>query len=865
MQSLNRIKSRGPGFGLSPNWLQEFFRRYTFLSLVALSVVAGMMFGATVAYQASMTEQAQEVAGLASYRPNLVTRVIADDGKTVVGEFSLERRIPVTYDQIPETMKNAIFAIEDDRFFQHIGVDPIRIVTAAFKNVIKSRKAEGASTLTQQLARSLYLTPEKTYTRKIKEILFALQIERYYTKEQIMEMYCNYIFLGGGAYGFEAASQYYFSKSLKDLTLEESALLAGLPKAPSLYSPTRDEKAALDRRNVVLYRMNEEGYISTDEYNRARQSKINLNITPPQNANNSIFGYFVESVRQESEETFGTWQTQTGGMNIYTTLDPAAQREAVRAVRRGLHAYEDRHGKKWRGKLTNLLDQKPPGDISHYAHPDWMGDYIVGEYIYGLVMSVGASGGEIRFGDYKATLTDAATKWAGAPPSKLLRKGDLAVFKVIKADNDKRVLDVALDQLPAVDGALICLESKTGDVKAMVGGYDFATRKFNNATQAERQTGSTFKPFIYAAAVENGFTPDTIVSAEPFVDPVTGWAPANYDGGSGGGMMPLRSALQQSLNVVAVRVLSMIGVEKGADIVKRFGLPNPMKRVLPSALGATEEPLLDMVSAYSTFSNQGVRVAPHLIKRVTDADGDVKQEGSAETSRVISPWVAMQMQIMMRGVVTGGTAGSVMANKELARRTICGKTGTVNDFTDAWFIGYTPTYTAGVWIGYPGLKRTLGNKEAGSVAALPMWIHFMEKFLKDKPNDQFPKNVAPDREVLARRAEAERSVREAQAGEAAQASDELGDKAKSVGQDEETPKEAKERATPRMVESEPGAPPRTNDRPRPETDRDSFRPPPGIKRDERDKGNKDDRKKRDEREKDKDDNKEDKKKRGKNG
>ncbi|MEK6288609.1 MAG: PBP1A family penicillin-binding protein [Acidobacteriota bacterium] len=849
MFSVNKLRLQGRGLALSPNWLQEFFREYTFLSLVALSVIAGMMFGATVAYQASMTEQAQEVAGLANYRPNLVTRVIAGDGKTVVGEFSLERRIPVTFDQIPETMKNAVFAIEDDRFFQHIGVDPIRIVTAAFKNLIKSRKAEGASTLTQQLARSLYLTPEKTYTRKIREILFALQIERYYTKEQIMEMYCNYIFLGGGAYGFEAASQYYFSKSLKDLTLEESALLAGLPKAPSLYSPTRDEKAALDRRNVVLYRMHEEGYITNDEYNRARQTRINLNISPPQNANNSIFGYFVESVRQESEETFGTWQTQTGGMNIYTTIDGAAQREAVRAVRRGLHAYEDRHGKRWRGKLTNILDQKPPGDISHYSHPDWMGDYVAGEYIYGLVMSVGTSSAEVRFGDYRASLTDAATKWAGGPPSKLLRKGDLAVFKVNKADNDKKVLEVTLDQLPSVDGSLICLESKTGDVKAMVGGYDFATRKFNNATQAERQTGSTFKPFIYAAAVENGFTPDTVVSAEPFVDPVTGWSPANYDGSSGGGMMPLRSALQQSINVVAVRLLSIVGVDKGANIVKRFGLPNPMKRVLPSALGATEEPLLDMVSAYSVFSNQGVRVKPHLIKRVTDSDGDMKQEWNSESSKAISPWVASQMQVMMRGVVTGGTAGSMMANKELAKRMICGKTGTVNDFTDAWFIGYTPTYTAGVWIGYPGLKKTLGNKEAGSVAALPMWIHFMEKFLKDKPNDQFPKNVPPDKEVIARRSEAERAIREAQAGEAAaRSTDELSDKAKSVAQDEETPKETKEpkdRSAPRMVEPEGDAstrPPRV-EKPRPDLDRDSFRPPPGVKRDDRS-TDKDEKKKR---------------------
>jgi penicillin-binding protein 1A len=845
MLSLNRFKS--PTAGLSPNWLQEFFRRYTFLSLVALSVVAGMMFGATIAYQASMTEQAQEVAGLANYRPNLVTRVLADDGKTVVGEFSLERRIPVTYDQIPETMKNAIFAIEDDRFFQHIGVDPIRIVSAAFKNIIRSRKAEGASTLTQQLARQLYLTPEKTYTRKIKEILFAMQIERYYTKEQIMEMYCNYIFLGGGAYGFEAASQYYFSKSLKDLTLEECALLAGLPKAPSLYSPTRDERAALDRRNVVLYRMREEGYINDDEYNRARQTKINLNINPQQNANNSIFGYFVEAVRQESEETFGTWATQTGGMNIYTTIDPVAQREAVRAVRRGLHSYEDRHGKRWRGKLTNLLDQKPPVDLAHFSHPDWMGDYVAGEYIYGLVMSVSGATAEIRFGDYKATLTEAGTKWAGGSPRDLLKRGDLAVFKVIKPDNEHKSLDVALDQLPAVDGALICLESKTGDVKAMVGGYDFATRKFNNATQAERQTGSTFKPFIYAAAIEQGFTPDTIVSAEPFVDPITGWSPVNYDGGAGGGLLPLRTALQQSINVVAVRLLSIIGVDKGADIVKRFGLPNPMKRVLPSALGATEEPLIDMVSAYSAFANQGVRVKPHLILRVTDADGETKQEWTPESYKVISPYVAAQMRDMMRGVVTGGTAGSIMSNKELAKRTICGKTGTVNDFTDAWFIGYTPTYTAGVWIGYPGLKKTLGNREAGSVAALPMWIQFMDKFLRDKPNDQFPKNVPVDKEVLARRAEAERALREAQAGEASKAIDELSDKAKSAAQDSEAPKEPKEpeprmRPAPRMIEPEGGRPPHV-DRPRSEPDRDVFRPPPSLKHDD----------------------KQDKKKRGKNG
>jgi len=813
--------------GGSANLLQDFFRRYTFLALLALSVIAGILFGATVAYQASMTEEAQQVAALATYRPNLVTRVLADDGKTVVGEFSLERRIPITYEQIPDNMKNAIWAIEDDRFFQHIGVDPIRIVGATFKNLVKSRKAEGASTLTQQLARALFLSPEKTYTRKVKEILLSLQIERYYTKEQIMEMYCNQIFLGGGAYGFEAGSQYYFSKSLKDCTLEECALLAGLPKAPSYYSPTRDEKAATERRNVVLYRMHEEGYIADDEYNRARQAKINLNINPQQANNNSIYGYFVEEVRQEMEDTFGTYQTQTGGLNIYTTIDPAAQRQAMRSVRRGLHAYEDRHGKKWRGKLLNVLDTKQANDLSHYTHADWLGDYLPGEYLYGLVMNVTPTSADLRFGDYKAVITEANTKWAGGPPSRLLKRGDLPVFKVIKVDNDKKTLEVNLDQVPSVDGALVCIDSKNGDIKAMVGGYDFSTRKFNNSTQAERQTGSTFKPFIYTAAVEEGFTPDTIVSAAPFTDPGTGWSPSNYDGSAGGGSLPMRSALQQSLNIVAVRLLSIVGVEKGAEVVKRFGLPNPMKRVLPSALGATEEPLLDMTSAYSVFSNLGMRVKPHLIKRVTDADSNSILDWQAETFKVITPYVASQMQDMMRGVVTGGTAGSIMANKELSKRMICGKTGTVNDFTDAWFIGYTPSYTAGVWIGYPGLKKTLGNKEAGSVAALPMWISFMEKFLADKPNDKFPKAPGPDKEIVAKRAEAERAMRKAEADEAenaAKTTDETADKAKSAAQDEGTPKEPGTRPAPKMDDAaETPRPPRPSREERP---RDVERTPP---------------------------------------
>ena len=810
-----------------PNWFQDFFRRYTFLALLILSILAGVMFGATVAYQASMTQEAKEVAGLANYRPNLVTRVIADDGKTVIGEFSLERRIPVTYDQIPDTLKKAIWAIEDDRFFQHIGFDPIRVVTSAVNNVVKGRKAEGGSTLTQQVARDLFLTREKSYTRKLREILTALQIERYYTKEQIMEMYCNQIFLGGGSYGFEAASQYYFSKSLKDLSLEECALLAGLPQAPSQYAPTRDLKAAKDRRNIVLYRMHEVGYINDADYERAKNSEIKLNLSPQQQNNNSIYGYFVEEVRQESDENFGSDQTLTGGMNIYTTLDAKAQRDALRAVRRGLHAYEARHGKKWRGNLLNIFDRKIATDVNHFTHPDWLNDYIAGEYLFGLVTKINGANAEIKFGDYTATLTDAGSSWAGGSPAKLLKVGDLAVFKVGKVDEAAKRLDVTLDQMPAVDGALMCIESKTGAVKAMVGGYDFFSRKFNNATQAERQTGSTFKPFIYATAVENCVKETDTVSAAPFVDPATGWSPVNYDGSSGGGSLTLRDALKKSVNVVAVRLLSMVGVDKGADMVKRFGLSNPMKRVLPSALGATEEPLIDMVSAYSVFPNNGTRMKPHLIKQVTDADGNVMQEGEwkPESYKVISPYVAGTMRDMMTAVVKEGTATPIGASKELAKRQIAGKTGTVNDFTDAWFIGYTPTYTTGVWIGYPGQKKTLGKGEAGAVAALPMWIAFMEKFMVGKPNDKFPNSPdKPDSSVLARCDDMEEKMQkaagESRGGTSTAIVDDTSNAAKSAVKDTQTPApsptEPEPRRVPKMEQTEPGDKPRRiDDRPKP--------------------------------------------------
>jgi penicillin-binding protein 1A len=734
-----------------PAHFQAFFRRYTFIALLVLTAVAGSMFGATVAYQSSLTEEARQVRALAAYRPSVVTKVYASDGRTVIGEFAMERRIPLTYDEIPDQMRSAIMAIEDSRFYKHIGVDPLGIARAGVKNLQAGETVEGGSTLTQQLTKILFLSPERTFTRKIKEALIALQIERLYSKEQILELYCNQIFLGGGAYGVEAGAQYYFSKSIKDCALEECAMLAALPKAPSAYSPVLNPKRALERRNLVLFNMREEGFIDEALYRETIAKPIKLNVTSNSNKvspNDSEFGYAVEEVRQAMEQKYGTRTTQTEGLRIFTTIDTSAQREAVRAIRRGLHAYEARHGKRWRGDQPNISTEFK--DLGRYWHHDWDDEPVPNEHIFGLVMASSGDTASVRFGNYTAKLTAAECKIAGAAPGKILKPGDVTPFKIEKIDKENKTITAQLAQVPAVAGALVCIEAKTGAVRAMVGGYDFALTKFNNATQAERQTGSVFKPFIYTAAMERGFTPDTVVSGAPVS--VGSWTPHNYDGSTSCGPMPLRQALAKSLNVPAVNTLKQIGVDAGADAVRRFGLPNPMKRVLPAALGATEEPLLNMVSAYSTFPNQGQRSEPYLIARVEDRDGVVKEDWQAVTHKVTSGYVAANMVEVMRGVVDAGTATAIKGSRELGKRPIAGKTGTVNDFTDAWFIGYTPSYASGVWIGYPGSKRSLGEKETGGQAALPMWIDFMEDFLKGTPVEKFPERPAPDPAVLAEQA-----------------------------------------------------------------------------------------------------------------
>ncbi|HEX9003004.1 MAG TPA: transglycosylase domain-containing protein, partial [Blastocatellia bacterium] len=488
--------------------VEDFLRSTTFGSLAALAVVAGLMTGVTFACQTSVSRFADDVDGLSEYRPPEVTKVYADDGKTVIGELSLERRIPLEYSQIPQQMKQALMAIEDVRFYEHIGIDPIRLAGAVVQGLMRQQRARGTSTLTQQLSRILFLNREVSYTRKLNEAIYALQIERVYTKEQILTMYCNQIFLGGGAYGFEAAANYYFSKHLNELSLDQYALLAALPKSPIQFSPTTREKRAKERRNLVLQAMADAGYISDDEADTAKARPLGLKLDDQRGKNDrSPFAYFVEEVRQELQKILVEKHAQDAmdvyrtGLSVYTTIDAQAQKWAVDAVRKGARMYEKRHG--WRIKFDNVIE-KENADLATYENPSWIAVPEVGDISTGLIKEVSDKGTKVSFGNYSAVITAADTEVLSRPPSKLFKRGDLAQFKVEAVDSLTKTLKVKLDPEPDVQAALVLVESKTGEIKAMVGGYNYATSKFNHATQAERQTGSAFKPFIYAAALEQG-------------------------------------------------------------------------------------------------------------------------------------------------------------------------------------------------------------------------------------------------------------------------------------------------------------------------------------------------------------------------
>jgi penicillin-binding protein 1A len=711
------------------------FHRVVVTALFAASILGGALIGVFFAFESDLPQ----VTSLEDFQPNIITQVFAADGN-VLGEFAIEKRVVVEFRDIPPVLRNAIVAVEDADFWKHIGINPWRIPGAALANLRSGRRGQGFSTLTMQLTRLLFLTPEKTYERKIKEVILAFQIEKNFTKEEILTLYCNQIYFGHGNYGVEAASRFFFGKAVKDLTLPEAALIAGIAQSPGRQSPIEHPDRATQRRNHVLERMAEEKYVSREEAEAAERSPLGLHLRkdPP-----SIAPHFLEEVRKYLEREYGSQRIYQGGLRVYTTLDPGMQRAAVRALRDGLRKLDRRARGFVKPETSLLADGRLPEPL-YLEEWDW--PFAAGDVVRGVVIASDRAIAVVQIGDYRARLSPADVAWTRRSSlSDVLPRGVVAPFRIVslsETDGRKEAV-VRLEQEPKVEGALLALDVRSGAVQAMVGGYDFERSKFNRATQAMRQVGSAFKPVVYAAALETlGWTPSTIIVDAPLSFPnpwnKTTWTPQNYDGAYLG-PIPLRRAVEQSRNIPAVKTLQAVGVEKGIEYARKLGLTGELPPFLPIALGAGEATLLEMVGAYATFANQGLRMKPFLIERITDRDGNAVEQATPRATDALRADTAFILTSLLRGVVERGTA----ARARRLGRPIAGKTGTTNDFTDAWFIGYEPSLAAGVWVGFDEKKDSLGRGETGADAALPIWMDFWGAVTADRPVEEhtIPGNV----------------------------------------------------------------------------------------------------------------------------
>ena len=702
---------------------------FLLLCSIALGAGSGLLF----VYASDLPE----IHALETYRPNVVTEIYADDGQ-LVGSFALQRRILMTYEQCPKVLYNAVTAIEDQHFEEHWGIDFPRIAGAIYRNISRRRHPEGASTISMQLAGNLFLDrSDISFRRKMQEMLLALQIERRYTKPQIFTMYANQVYLAHGNYGFAAAAQFYFGKPVTDLRLEEAALLAGMIRGP-IYSPLTDPERALARRNLVLLRMEEEGKISSSDEEAAKKRPLGLHIQYPRN---DLAPYFFEEIRKYLESTYGTEAVHERGLRVYTTLNINMQRAANQAIRDGLHSYDRRHG--WRGDLPNILRDNL-GTLAAYEDEDWRHPVEKGSYVTGLVLSVDDKNALIKIGPYRAILSPADLAWTGRKkPTELLKIGDLAQFSITELR--ETTARVQLEQQPAPQAAMVAIDNATGEVKALVGGYSFEDSKFNRATQAFRQVGSSFKVYVYAAALEKGATPfDTVLDA-PFTVMSGGqpYSPHNYDE-KFEGVITLRRALAGSRNVPAVKVAEKYGISSVVDMTRRFGITTPLPPYLPLALGAADMKLLEHVSAFTVFPNDGIRIDPHMIRRVTSYEGALLEEAHPEVHDVLSPDVARTETAMLEEVIKFGTGVQARA----LGRPAAGKTGTTQDYTDAWFIGFTPQLTSGVWVGFDDKQISLGKRETGARAALPIWLEFMQHALAGMPPLDFANVIPLEREAV---------------------------------------------------------------------------------------------------------------------
>ena len=678
-----------------------------------------------------LTSDIPEVKSLQDWKPPVVTTLYSADGKPLY-QFGAEKRIVVDLAQVPQGFLDALVATEDSHFYDHVGVDPWGIARAVVKDVIHMRKAQGGSTLTQQLARSLFLKPEKTWSRKIQEMVLALQIEETFTKPEILQFYVNQVYMGHGRYGIEAASRFYFGKPAKELALTEAALLAGLVQRPEAYSPIRAPERAVSRRNVVLRRMVEEKKLERDAAATAIKEPLAIAKVPDED---NLAPYFVEEVRRYLDATYGEVALYQEGLEVYTTLDPALQRAANQAVFNGLRALDKRRG--WRGAPRNLIKEKE--DPARFTHATWMRPPMVGKLRWGVVTEVGKKDAAIRLGDWTAHVDAAGVKWTRkAGVAQVLKVGDVAPFLVQKIDEAKKTLTVALDQEPDAESSLLVLDPSNGEVRALVGGWDFNRSQFDRATQSYRQAGSAFKPFIYAAALESGYTLAQTIFDEPtvFVDQATGdqYQPNNYYR-KYYGVTTLREAMEESRNIVAVKLLNEVGYGRTIDTARRMGISSALRPYPSMALGTMEVSLWDLTTAFSVFANQGVRVEPHFIRQVVDREGRVREQAKPRVVEAIRADVAYLMTYLLEGVTevgTGATAASALD------RVVAGKTGTTDDLADAWFVGFSPSLVAGAWVGFDQ-KKTLGEGETGAKAALPIWIDFMRAAHEGRPVEKFSK------------------------------------------------------------------------------------------------------------------------------
>ncbi|MBI1922285.1 MAG: PBP1A family penicillin-binding protein [Geobacter sp.] len=717
------------------------------LKVVAAIFVLALLF--TIGYSAIILLKLPKVDRLADYHPPIVTQVLGEEG-SLVGEFYLERRTVVPVNKIPRKLIQAFVAAEDSNFYKHKGLDYLGILRAAFKNLISMRKKEGASTITQQVARSMLLTPEKKFSRKIKEAILATRMEKRLSKDDILYIYLNQIYLGAGSYGVQVAAESYFGKDVDQLNLAEMAMLAGLPKAPNSYSPIKHLDKAKERQNYVLTRMVEEGYITQAEADHARSTPIVIH--PRKIVNGEQSAYFLENIRIQLEQKYGEDLLYKGGLRIYTTMNGEMQKAAYEAVVNGLKAVDKRQG--FRGPLQYLTAETLEPFCKKIEDGIDTASLKAGATYQGVVVGMNPAKKEltVRVGERTGILKRSDMAWAGnaalvdawgkpAEKGKAISLGSVVEVSVKTPDANKAGAVFALDQEPQVQAAIVALDPKTGGVKAMVGGYNFNKSQFNRAIQARRNAGSAFKPIIYGAALEKGMTPATIIEDSPAEydsGKEKAWKPRNYDN-IYRGPVTMREALTNSINSVSVKILDSIGVNTAIEYATRLGITSPLDPNLTLALGSSSVTPLELTSAYAVFASGGMKVTPYFVTKVEDGSGKVLEETAPPLPvPVVAPENAYIMTNLMESVVSSGTGQRARA----LGRPVAGKTGTTNDMKDAWFIGFTPQLLAGVWVGFDQ-ERSLGAAGTGGQAAAPIWTEFMQKSLARLPSETFmpPENV----------------------------------------------------------------------------------------------------------------------------